>query len=99
MSGVRTPNLAASVFERRRTAVPAGTPPALTSAFAGDPAKATQWEAFLGRNGLDVGGVELAQIIAELARFLVPPLGEIREGGEFRRAWPAGGPWSEAECY
>jgi len=85
-----------ATFERRRTAVPANTPPALTSAFAGDPAKVTQWNAFLRRNGLDVGGVEFAQIIAELARFLVPPLGAIREGGEFRRAWPAGGPWREA---
>ncbi len=84
-----------STFERRRTEVPAGTPPALTPEFARDPTKVTQWKAFLRRNRLDVSGVEFGQIIEELAGFLVPLLSVIANRAEFNRTWPAGGPWGE----
>lgn len=90
-----------ATFERRRTDVPVGIPPALTAEFAQDPAKITQWKAFLRRNRLEVGGLSFDRIIEEIAGFLMPPLSAIANMVEFDRTWPAGGPWIQkydADC-
>lgn len=60
----------AATFKRRRTAIPAERPDALTEAFANDPAKRRQWDAFL--RGIEAEPVPLVKIVDELARFLMP---------------------------
>jgi predicted nucleotidyltransferase component of viral defense system len=82
-----------STFEQRRTEIPQATPVALTAEFAQLPDKVTQWKAFLGRNRLDVGGIEFVQVIDELGYFLVPPLLAIAGGQDLNATWPARGPW------
>jgi predicted nucleotidyltransferase component of viral defense system len=45
--GDRLPRAIAATFARRKTEIPAELPDALTSAFAADPAKIQQWNAFV----------------------------------------------------
>lgn len=60
----------AATFKRRHTAIPAERPDALTEAFANDPAKQRQWEAFL--RGIEAEPVALVKIVEDLTRFLMP---------------------------
>jgi len=69
----------AATFERRRTAIPADIPDALTESFASDPAKQQQWAAFA--RGLEEEAPPLAQIIAEVAEFLMPHAARARLSG------------------
>lgn len=69
-AGDGLPRAIAATFKRRDTAVPTERPDALTEAFANDPAKKRQWEAFL--RGIEAEPIGLAQIIEELAQFLMP---------------------------
>ncbi|MBU1750048.1 MAG: nucleotidyl transferase AbiEii/AbiGii toxin family protein [Chloroflexi bacterium] len=82
-----------STFERRRTALPATPPVALTTALAQEPDKNVQWQAFLSRNRLDRDGAEFGQVIAELAVFLLPVLAAAARWEAFDYTWPAGGHW------
>ena len=59
----------AATFERRKTALPVELPDALTQAFADDPAKQQQWNAF-ARDLLNQPGA-LDAVIADLAAFLM----------------------------
>jgi hypothetical protein len=59
---------------RRQTNIPTEDPSALTDEFAHDEQKVIQWEAFLGRNGLDAGGVTLSSVVRALRERLVPLL-------------------------
>ena len=59
-----------STFARRRTAVPAETPEALSPAFAEDEQKQRQWEAFKQDVETDPG--PLADVLATLYAFLMP---------------------------
>jgi hypothetical protein len=61
----------------------------LTEEFADDRDKGTQWNAFLSRNRLDVGGMDLTQIIQEIHLFLIKPMIAAAEGQEFEEIWPA----------
>ena len=73
--------LAAAVhdtFERRQTAIPAGMPMALTSAFAQNPAKARQWKAFLKKSSLHHIAEDLPSVNEAIARFLGPVLEAVR---------------------
>lgn len=64
------PRAIAATFKRRDTAIPTRRPDALTEAFANDLAKQRQWEAFLRE--IEAEPIGLAQIIEELAQFLMP---------------------------
>lgn len=59
----------AATFERRKTEIPAAPPYALTSAFAEDPAKQKQWEAFIANVAGSPGS--LTNVIGEIAGFLM----------------------------
>ena len=83
-----------ATFDRRRTEIPGAIPAGLSSEFARDPEKGTQWMAFLNRSGLDKMPVELPQIIDELKVFLIPPLNAAARGIDFNFYWIKGGPWS-----
>lgn len=64
----------AATFARRNTLIPTEPPDALTAAFAGDPAKQSQWNAFL--RGIEADPVPLATVIDDLAVFLMPHAAE-----------------------
>lgn len=82
-----------ATFTRRRTALPAETPLALTHEFYGDATKQTQWSAFVRKNSLDAGGQGLAEVVAVLSHFLMPPTQAVASDMAFEQQWPAGGPW------
>lgn len=60
----------AATFARRKTEIPQDLPDALTSAFASDPMKRQQWDAF--RRDLSEESLELAEVVGDLAAFLMP---------------------------
>lgn len=66
----------AATFARRKTEIPAALPDAFTRAFADDPAKQRQWDAFM--QGIEAEAVPLATIIDDLAAFLMPHAGTAR---------------------
>ena len=96
-SAFEGPVLASAVratFDRRRTAIPASTPIALTAAFHDDPDKRTQWRAFRARSGASAAPETLQEVVERLASFLEPVLEACRSGARFAAKWPAGGPWA-----
>jgi predicted nucleotidyltransferase component of viral defense system len=91
--GALTVRAIQATFDRRKTPIPRQLPIALTSAFADDPTKVTQWTAFLRKSDAkDVGGLPAA--IDELLTFVHGPL--LAAGGTdlFEMRWPPRGPWS-----
>jgi predicted nucleotidyltransferase component of viral defense system len=67
----------AATFARRQTAIPVELPDALTIAFAEDPVKLRQWDAF----AIDIATLpgSLADVIDDLATFLMPHAAEARK--------------------
>ncbi len=88
-----------ATFERRHTPVPAELPTGLSSEFAEDRGKQTQWRAFIGKGKLHVGGVELGEIVDALRGFLMPAAQAIVAGGLLEMEWPASGPWQTPRDY
>jgi predicted nucleotidyltransferase component of viral defense system len=80
-----------ATFARRGTVATAELPVALTAQFATDPAKVTQWRAFLSRNRLP--SIELSALVAGLADFIGPPYMAMAGSRPFEQEWPAGGGW------
>lgn len=60
----------AATFARRKTEIPRSPPDSLTSAFADDPAKITQWNSFVEDVTFKPGA--LGNVIKDLAEFLMP---------------------------
>jgi predicted nucleotidyltransferase component of viral defense system len=60
----------AATFARRKTEIPKKPPDALTTDFAEDPTKATQWNSFIEDVAFQPG--TLADIVKDLAVFLMP---------------------------
>ncbi|WP_136067884.1 nucleotidyl transferase AbiEii/AbiGii toxin family protein [Modicisalibacter radicis] len=69
----------AATFARRKTAIPGETPEALTPAFAADEQKQRQWRAFIDDVAIYPG--PLAQVLEELAGFLMPQASRAKELG------------------
>jgi hypothetical protein len=90
--GERLAQAIGATFERRRTAIPAEPPLALTPEFHGDAAKLTQWKAFL-RRGSVAEAAELAPVVELIRSFVMPPAAAARAGRAFAERWPSGGPW------
>jgi predicted nucleotidyltransferase component of viral defense system len=82
-----------ATFERRRTAVPASIPTALTAAFHEAPDKQAQWRAFRSKIGSNVPPEPLRAVVERLTFFLVPILEACRSEATFPVHWPPGGPW------
>lgn len=87
-----------ATFERRRTAIPAGLPLALTPEFAAMQAKQAQWQGFVNKNRLTSPPPDLGQTIQRIAVFLAPVVAAARRGSPFGRDWPAGGPWKDEKA-
>lgn len=83
-----------ATFARRGTTLPADSPTALTAAFAEDPAKQRQWQAFLRRGGAADAPATLAEIVAALGPFLMPPTHALIAARQFTQQWLPGGPWN-----
>lgn len=66
----------AATFHRRGTPIPDSLPIGLTSEFAADAQKQTQWSAFLARNRLQAPALLL--VATELAQFFSEPLSTAR---------------------
>ena len=81
-----------ATFRRRQTALPAQTPVALSEEFATDPARRTQWEAFLRRTGVQ-DRVGLAEVVLVLHDFLMPPTAAVSNGDPFEMVWEDGRHW------
>lgn len=60
----------AATFARRETDIPSALPDALTPAFAADPAKIQQWNAFVPDVAFQPGSLQ--NVIADLSAFLMP---------------------------
>lgn len=82
-----------ATFDRRGTALPEGTPVALTAEFAKAPGKAAQWSGFKRKGAVGDAG-DLEEVAAEVARFVAEPLAAARTGIPWEGHWLAGGPWS-----
>ena len=86
-----------ATFERRRTAIPAVLPLALTPEFAAMREKQAQWQGFLNKNGLTSAPADLGQVIARLAVFLESVIAAARRDAPLALAWQAGGPWKRVK--
>ena len=82
-----------ATFERRNTPLPTAAPFALTQPFASDKIKQTQWKAFLLKNKLSADNLTLADIIATLHEFLMPPTLMLAKERASDAIWLPGGPW------
>jgi hypothetical protein len=85
-----------ATFKRRATPLPQGAPLALTTTFSEDPTKQALWQAFLRKGRLEAEGKNLTAVVTELRGFLMPPVGALNAGLEFRRVWKDG-MWSESD--
>ena len=85
-----------STFAQRKTPVPTQgeIPVALTTLFAQDTAKQTQWAAFVRRLGPTLITQSLNEITDFLRLFLLPVLNALSRGETYESDWKAGGPWS-----
>lgn len=82
-----------ATFERRKTQLATSPPLALTTQFAVDKRKQTQWRAFLRKGRLASPAVELATVTGLLEQFLMPPAVAAQTDVSFTNHWPRGGPW------
>ena len=82
-----------ATFERRHTPVPTEAPVALSSEFAQDRGKQTQWRAFISKGKLETGGAGLPDVMDVLNGFLMPPTRALAAGRLLEMVWPASGPW------
>jgi hypothetical protein len=82
-----------STFSNRSTELLA-TPVALTSAFAADRAKQTQWQAFVRKTRIQDVPTDLATVVQDIAAFLSPVASALISGKPFHLKWSPPGPWN-----
>lgn len=81
-----------ATFDRRKTALPATTPVALTAAFAEDSAKRTQWSGFVRKASVRDAN-SLAGTIGAVRAFVEAPLAAAANRAPAPGRWRAGGGW------
>ncbi len=82
-----------ATFKRRKTDLSAKKPFPLTEAFSLDPAKQTQWGAFLRKNDISHMPDGFEKVVSELNGFLVLPLKYAAEDRDFNKVRQPGGLW------
>lgn len=83
-----------ATFGHRGTAIESD-PIGLSDAYSADAARAAQWRAFIKRNRLEGEPADLAALVQEVRRFLLPLLTAGTGGQAFAARWEPGGPWRE----
>lgn len=81
-----------ATFKRRGRSFPAGPVVAWTPQFHGDPAKQSQWAAFLRKGRLSAKS--LPDVMAQIESFLHLPLSSAQSEQSASATWPPGGPWT-----
>jgi predicted nucleotidyltransferase component of viral defense system len=79
-------------FAKRGTTIPP-LPAGLTRAFAEEAQKQAQWTAFIRKSLLGDAPRALAEVVADVAEFLLPLVEAMVAGRPFPEGWPRGGPW------
>lgn len=87
-----------ATFERRKTPLPITVPVALTSTFADDATKKTQWSGFVRKAGVRDAG-SLAEAVAAVAAFGERPLMAAARAAFDATHWRAGGPWASSSHF
>ncbi len=82
-----------ATFERRKTALPVATPPALSPEFFEDESKRKQWKAFLKKGKLKFADKELQEVVLTLRSFLLPPIQAVVRAQTFDLIWQPSGSW------
>lgn len=82
-----------ATFVRRRTPVPTDVPFALTSEFALDRVKQTQWGAFISRGHFLESPPSFDEVITFVRDFVMPPTRAAAGQEAFAMRWNPGGPW------
>lgn len=83
----------AATFERRGTPLPPALPVGLSPAFATDPIKQTQWAAFRRRQPQQ-NLPDLPDVVAEITRFVEPPMLAATARRPFSHKWGLTGAWT-----
>lgn len=95
--GVKLASAIEKTFAHRGTTVKP-QPTAFSTAFATDPTKIKQWEAFVRKSRLTDAPATLALAVEAIYAFLSPVAAALSEGRAFEQSWRAPGPWtSEAQ--
>jgi predicted nucleotidyltransferase component of viral defense system len=92
--GERLARAIAATFERRRTAIDAALPVALTPRFFADGARVEQWRGYLSRNALPGASPDFTAIGELHLRFLGPVWDALATSRAFAAIWPPAGPWT-----
>lgn len=74
-----------ATFARRNTPIPADPPFGLTRAFADEVGKQQQWKAFA--ENMEAELPSLAEVVTELAAFLMPHAAKVRDGAKIARRY------------
>ena len=82
-----------ATFERRRTPVGAELPDALAAPFYANDARASQWRAYVTRNGLSDPPADFVQVGELIVAFLRPLWDDLGSGNATPGDWKDGGPW------
>jgi Nucleotidyl transferase AbiEii toxin, Type IV TA system len=82
-----------ATFDRRRTPTQAELPEALAAPFYADGARASQWRAYVIRNGLSDAPADFPQVGERIATFLRPLWTDLGSGSATAGDWQGGGPW------
>lgn len=87
----------AATFARRGTPIPTEQPVGLSSRFAEDEQKRTQWGAFVRRTRLPDAPANLSDVLELVRQFVDPPLTAGGAPARFSARWTPGHGWREAE--
>jgi predicted nucleotidyltransferase component of viral defense system len=82
-----------NTFTRRATKIPEDAPTAFTETFKNDAQKQIQWRAFLRKSNPESFKGSLADIIDDIADFVMPVLEAVSENRFHESVWKDGGPW------
>ena len=83
-----------ATFERRETELPDTVPPALSQDFAADMDAMERWNAFVRRTPLLIDPPDLAGVVEEITRFVMPPTIAAVSGKSFTRNWRPSVGWT-----
>ncbi len=83
-----------ATFQCRGTIIES-QPAGLTDAFVSDPAKSTQWKAFLRRSPFESGPDTLREVVTEVSAFIGPMLTAAANDGTFSADWKPGSGWQK----